>query len=154
MFKFIINLKQCKFIFAHEDKMVVSGKFHTIAALPLGKKFTVSIRYKARWASQLTWIKRKREKSDCRPPQILRRPANSPVRNKSGLFHFRSAQTGCGAPKPPVNSYGIGEVGGGVLNTGVLTPPSNAEGKNAQSCTSILPTCHTDGASQAFSVPD
>jgi hypothetical protein len=38
MFTFIINFKQCKFIFAYEDKMVVSGKFHTIATLPLGKK--------------------------------------------------------------------------------------------------------------------
>jgi hypothetical protein len=80
--------------------MVESGQFHTMATLPQGKELTVSIRYNAGWASQMAWIKRKRGKSDCSPPQNLRRSAHSPVRNKSGLFHFQSAQTGCGAPKP------------------------------------------------------
>jgi hypothetical protein len=137
--------------------MVVSGQIYTMAILPRGKEFTVSIGYKDRWAYRLGWIKRKREKSDCRPPQILRRPAHSPVRSKSGLFSRPKIPDWLRCPEAScviIIALESGGGGGGVLNTGGMTLLSNAEGKNAQSCTSILPTCHTDGRSQPFWVPD
>jgi hypothetical protein len=129
MFKFVINFKHCTFIFVHEDK-----KFHTLATLPQGKELAVSIRYEAGWTPQLAWIMRKRRQI-CSPPQILCRPTHSPVWKRE-FFLLPSA------PSLILNNYR--GWGGYSPRWAKLIPLSNAKGKkNAQSYTSILPTCHT-----------